>query len=141
MTFALSDITPEELASVDVKPLPPQAKQIIQLIGIEQAWLIFTHRGGRDLRIPVGYHHDTELHQLLELNAAALMIGQFSGQVIAVPKPDKIVQQIRNRRIYQARQQGESASELARHFNLTRRAVLSICKAMANQQANDSKRV
>lgn len=131
MKNQLHHITPEERSLVDVKRLPPQARIIIELIGIEDAWLFFSQYGGRDYRVPTGLNLDTNLHKTLPLASATLLIKKFARQKITVPKPDKIVIQIRNHRIYQARLEGESSAILAKHFNLSRRSIVSICNEMS----------
>lgn len=129
MISELHTTTAEERALVDIQQLPTQVKVIVQLIGIEHAWLFLKKYGGREYTIPVGKHHDTDLHQTLPSVPVALLIGKYAGQRLTVPKPDKIIIQIRNHKIYQARLKGASSAELARRFNLTRRRIISICNA------------
>lgn len=120
-------ITPQELAQVDVNRLPTQAKIIINLIGIEKAWTLLSDRGGREIKIPVGDRSDTYLHQLITPASAEALIQRFAGTRLTLPKTDKIVTQIRNRRIYQAKVQGEPTGHLATRFRLTRRSIILIC--------------
>lgn len=123
-------ITSQELAQVDVKRLPPQAKVIINLIGIDDAWTLLSDRGGQEIQIPVGNRSDTYLHQLLSELSADTLIKRFAGMRLTLPKTDKIVIQIRNHRIYQAKAQGEPTPHLAKRFQLTRRSIILICSRM-----------
>ena len=120
-------ITPQELAQVDVNRLPTQAKIIINLIGIEKAWTLLSDRGGREIKIPAGDRSDTYLHQLITPTSAEALIQRFAGTRLTLPKTDKIVTQIRNRRIYQAKAQGEPMGHLVARFHLTRRSIILIC--------------
>lgn len=128
-------ITPQELAKVNVKRLPPQAKVIIHLIGIEDAWTLLSVYGGKDIRIPLGKHSDTYLHQAIPPASAAAIIKTYAGKCLALPKTDKIVMQVRNHRIYHAKAQGETSSHLARRFHLTRRSIVLICTRMNAEQS------
>lgn len=123
-------ITSQELAQVDVKRLPPQAKAIINLIGIEEAWTLLSDRGGQEIQIPVGGRSDTYLHQLLPESSAEALITRFAGTRLTLPKTDKIVIQIRNHRIYQAKAHGATTTHLARRYQLTRRSIILICTRM-----------
>lgn len=123
-------ITSQELAQVDVKRLPPQAKVIINLIGIEEAWTLLSDRGGQEIKIPVGNRSDTYLHQLLPESSADILIKRFAGMRLTLPKTDKIIKQIRNHRIYQAKTEGEPTAHLAKRFHLTRRSIILICTRM-----------
>ncbi len=123
-------ITPQELAQVDAKRLPPQAKVIVNLIGIEDTWTLLSDRGGREIQIPVGDRSDTYLHQLLPQASAAALIKRFAGMRLTLPKTDKIVIQIRNHRIYQAKARGATTTHLARRYQLTKRSIILICTRM-----------
>lgn len=120
-------ITPQELALVDVKRLPPQAKVLINLIGIEETWKLLSDRGGQEIRIPVGKRSDAYLHQLLSESSADALIKRFAGMRLTLPKTDKIVKQIRDHRIYQAKAEGEPIAHLAKRFQLTPRSIILIC--------------
>jgi len=123
-------ITPQELALVDAKQLPPQAKVIVNLIGIEDAWTLLSDRGGKEITVPLGERTGAYLHQLLPESSAAALIKRFAGMRLTLPKTDKIVIQIRNHRIYQAKAHGATTTHLARRYQLTKRSIILICTRM-----------
>ncbi|MDO9104913.1 MAG: Mor transcription activator family protein [Methylovulum sp.] len=127
-------ITLQELAQVDVNRLPPQARVIIRLIGIEDAWALLSHFGGKDINIPMGKRPGTLLYQAIPEASAAALINAFAGKRLALPTTDKIVRQIRDHRIHHAKAQGETTRALARRFHLTRRSIILICTRMDAEQ-------
>ncbi|MBT9098762.1 hypothetical protein KFZ76_13715 [Methylovulum psychrotolerans] len=124
-------ISPDELAVVDANRLPTQAKVIVQLIGIEDAWALMSQYGGRSIQIPVGMRSDTYLHRTVSFMSAEALIGHWAGERLILPKNNKISQQIRDYRIFNSRKQGMTVPKLARLFDLSSRSIILICQRMS----------
>lgn len=131
-----SDVTPEQLDLVDADQLPPQIRQLVRLIGLPATFRLLDARGGTPLRIPVDPHRAEILIAILEPTAIQALSAALGGQTLELPKVDKMLLQIRNLAIREARKT-MSASEVARAFKLTRRMVIYVGGKESNSDQPD----
>ncbi len=125
MSRSISDA---DLDAVNADLLPPQARQLVRLIGMVNTLTLLEQRGGVTLRIPTKAMEAVYLRDVLPMDAIIELCKAMPGKRIELPKLDKITLQIRNQVIRAERQQ-VSASKVALRFNLTRRQVINICKS------------
>ncbi|NOR70000.1 MAG: hypothetical protein GQ532_09970 [Methylomarinum sp.] len=120
-------MTETYLSNIDPDTLPPQIRQLVALIGLPETFKLLQAKGGTQLRIPKIANRAEVLPEILQDESVDLLCKAWSGKVFDVPKVDKILLQIRNQVISKARAT-QSASQLARSFDLTRRQIINICK-------------
>lgn len=117
-----------DLSTIDPDILPPQIRQLVALIGLPETFKLLQAKGGTQLRIPKLASRAEVLPEFLQDQSVELLCQAWAGKVIDVPKVDKILLQIRNQAIIQARS-SQSANQLARSFDLTRRQIINIYKS------------
>lgn len=120
-------MTETDLSTIDPDTLPPQIRQLVVLIGLPETFKLLQAKGGTQLRIPKMANRAEVLPEILQAESVDLLCKAWAGKVMDVPKVDKILLQIRNQVITKARAT-QSASQLARSFDLTRRQIINICK-------------
>lgn len=129
-------ITEAELDLVNADLLPPQARQLVRLIGMANTLALLEKRGGVTLRIPVNAHEAVVLKEILPMEAIVKLCEAMPGQRLELPKIDKIVKQVRNRVIKSERKELSAASVALRH-NLSRRQVINLSKPDADDRQAD----
>ncbi len=118
------NITHEDLNLVNPNLLPPQIRAFIQIIGLPDTIILLESKGGTFIRIPFEAK-GSQLESIIGLSAANKLCEVMGGQKKELPKPDKILTQLRNHAIRNARK-NMSASQVALKFNLTRRHVINL---------------
>lgn len=114
--------------------LPPQAREILGLIGCEALVRLVNTRGGVHIDFPRHVRNFdkskivTELGDDIGEGAAKRLAEHFAGVRLHVPKCDRAVQRVRDEKIRQSLDAGESAAELARRHRLTERRIWDIAK-------------
>ncbi|MGZ8236362.1 MAG: hypothetical protein ACXWTY_00630 [Methylobacter sp.] len=129
-------ITEAELDAVNADLLPPQARQLVRLIGMAHTLTLLEKRGGVTLRIPVNAHQAEVLPGILPMDAIVKLCAAMPGQRLELPKVDKIVKQLRNA-VMRAERQELSASRVALRHDLSRRQVINICHPVADERQVD----
>ncbi len=125
-----------DLSTIDPDTLPPQIRQLVALIGLPETFKLLQAKGGTQLRIPKVASKAEVLPEFLQCESIELLCKAWPAKVIDVPKVDKILLQIRNQAITEARAT-QSASQLARSFDLTRRQIINICKSPGDDNQVD----
>ncbi|MGR9014154.1 MAG: Mor transcription activator family protein [Gammaproteobacteria bacterium] len=131
-----SAISEADLDAVNADLLPPQARQLVRLIGLPNALKILEARGGITLRIPVNAQEAVVLKEIVPIEAIIALCQALGGQRLELPKLDKIVLQIRNQAMQQERKT-LSAPQVARRYGLTRRQVINICRPVEDDRQAD----
>jgi hypothetical protein len=126
----------EVLNQINADLLPPQARKLVRLIGMAQTLKLLELRGGITLRIPVKAEDSDVLLAILPLAAVQKLSESMPGQRLELPKCDKIIKQLRNLAIRQARAQ-HSASQLATAYGLTRRHIINLTRPLPDDSQAD----
>ncbi len=112
-----------DLNIFDTSLLPPQMRLLTKIIGLGETIELVKHRGGRPTRMPTTGTRDTALDNILKRESImALAKSDLAGQRLDLPKPDKIMVQLRNMNILAARGRLTKA-ELAKEYGLTTRMI------------------
>lgn len=126
----------DELELVNPDLLPPQARNLVKLIGMANTLTLLEKRGGITLRIPVNALESDVLLAILPVEAVQALSEAMPGQRLELPKCDKIIKQLRNLAIRQARK-NQSASQLATAYNLSRRQIINLTRALPDDSQAD----
>lgn len=129
------NIEHEDLELVDPKLLPPQIRFYINVIGLPDTLKLLQSKGGTFLRVPLSAN-GTELEKILGYNSANKLCEVIGGEIKELPKADKILMQLRDRAINEARKT-MSASQAALKFNLTRRHIINLTNEDAENPNGD----
>lgn len=114
--------------------LPQQARQILGLIGCEALVRLVNAYGGVHIDFPKVYalfHESKAMAQLSDQigeGSARRLAECYAGDRLCVPKCDRAVQRVRDEKIRQALDKGESVTVVARRYRLTERRIWDIAK-------------
>lgn len=111
---------------VDLSQLPPQIRLLVACIGLPATFALLRQRGGSPYTVPVHGEHSKVLANIMSVESAKALSKAYGGQTLTLPKIDKAMNQIRNRCICTAAEQGDSLSILAKRFDLTTRQISNI---------------
>lgn len=126
-----------DLDLVNPDLLPPLMRNLVRLIGLPETLRLLEARGGIPTYIPAHPDQSTELKAVLSAAALeALARSEYAGHRVELPKPDKVIAQLRNHAIRNARTQ-MSAAQVARTFGLTRRHVINLSASDAEDPTLD----
>lgn len=121
----MSNSSTDNLNCIDESLLPPQIRKLARVIGLPDTLHLLKHRGGRPLRVPVHVDRALELRQVLSIKTIKLLVEHLPGERFDLPKPDKIVEQLRNYAIIHS---SDNNCKLAAQHRLTRRHIINIKK-------------
>lgn len=122
-------ITPEEMNEVKEWLFPPLYRGLINLIGINEVYHLVNDYGGISIRIPKKVNTNSKIFRLVSYESATKLIKAFPETTLQLPKPDKILAQVRNKRIIRDSEAGYPKSTLAIMYGLSRRSIITICNA------------
>ncbi|MEG2262980.1 MAG: Mor transcription activator family protein [Acinetobacter sp.] len=127
--------------------LPENLRLIIQLTDYRTAMILIKHYGGSDYSFPplksISENH--ELAELLGFNNLKKLCQYWNGDVVYIPKSDRYLGILRDKRIEQDLAELGADSkiqrELARKYNVTTRWIRSVRKnqlspSMKNKTSN-----
>lgn len=123
----------DDLSLINPDLLPPQARQLVKLIGMGDTLKLLRHCGG----IPTYVAEDparSKLRGVISDQSLALLCKEYPGSIIDLPKADKMATQIRNHIIVTST---ESGRKLAKRFDLTYRWIKIVRAAHADDQQSD----
>jgi hypothetical protein len=121
----MGNVALKDLDLVNPDLLPPIIRRCVRRIGLPETIKLLEARGGLPTRMPYDYRQCIVLKGVLTVESLIALAKEFKGQRIDLPKPDKILTQLRNIGIFAARQH-MSAAQVAREFGLTRRHVFNL---------------
>lgn len=116
--------------------LPPQARQIADLIGVQGVLQLAEYRGGRWMYIPkdVDMHHP--LAERLGLKRARKLCRRFGGERIMMPACVSALRALRDEEIYHRHYvDGISLDDLAYEYQISQRSVL---RAIARRREDNN---
>jgi hypothetical protein len=111
---------------VELALLPPQIRMLANTIGLHATLALLRARGGTPYTVPVHGDRSKFLTSIMSVDSARALSASYGWQTLTLPKLDKAMIQIRNRRIQQEATNGESLATLARRYNLTTRQISNI---------------
>ncbi len=125
-----------DLSLVVTAQLPPQLRFLINVIGLPETVALINERGGRSTYIPKTGKRETALDHLLKRDSIiALCNSDLAGKKLDLPKPDKIIAQLRNIDIVESKGIRTKA-ELAKAYNLTTRTIQKIWNTVEEENPN-----
>lgn len=113
------------LESIDTSIMPKQVQELIELLGIDDAYAFICQFSGQVKYIAKNPQR-TSLKNLVKPENLKVLCTNFGGISLEVPKREHFDRQIRNWQIKQASENGVSRSELAHKYNLSIRHIGSI---------------
>lgn len=128
MSYEESNIEVDDFFSgLDIKKLPYQLQELIDIMGLEEAYVFSKLFGGQCKYIP-----KSPKCFCLNINgdSIARLCREFGGLSIDVPHAKNIDRQLRNREIIALLERGKSRTEVAKIYNLGIRQVANIKKTM-----------
>lgn len=120
----------EDLKRIDVSHLPRSLRNIVDCVGVEQAYRLTCLYGGRPKYIPK-HAERTKLAKWLPPKALKALIERFAGAALEIPKSDHFARQLRNQRIHEDSLQGCSRTALADKYGLSLRQIGNIRRTEA----------
>jgi hypothetical protein len=127
----------DKLDLVDPDLLPPQIRCLVKLIGMPDTLALLRARGGLGpTYIPVTPDPTCALAAVISRESLDIMCERYGRDMLDLPKPDKVLQQLRNHYINEASRQGaKSGRQLAAETGLTWRMIKKI-KAQAREECD-----
>jgi len=116
--------------------LPPTAKKIQNLVGLEAMVRVINRWGGTHMDFPAhasSFHTSSVVAELAEEvgQADAFKIAEYwIGCRLSIPKCDRAMRKVMEREIHSALDKNVPAAELARRFKLTERTIWRIAKRL-----------
>ncbi|WP_070972033.1 Mor transcription activator family protein [Vibrio sonorensis] len=113
------------LDNLDTTIMPKQVQELIELLGVNEAYEFICQFGGQVKYIAKSPQR-TSLKTVIKPENLAVLCAHFGGITLEVPKREHFDRQIRNLQIKQASVDGASRSELALKYNLSIRQIGNI---------------
>lgn len=111
---------------IDTRALPYRIRQIADQIGIEATYDFLCKHGAQLVTVPERYTDDCSCSKRFGKDAAQALIALWPGARIDLPKPDKILRQLRDIQLQSDLENGISTMELVKKYNLTRQRIWQI---------------
>lgn len=115
----------QDLALIDITSLPSSLQELVQLIGMVNAYRMSRAFGGCAKYIPK-YPHRSSLRKILDEDALNKMAERFAGTTLEISKVDSFIRQIRNQKICEDVKFGKSRSCIAGKYGLSIRHIENI---------------
>nr|WED67556.1 Mor transcription activator family protein [Pectobacterium colocasium] len=127
MRYKESSVLNDFFYGLDIKKLPDQFQELIDIMGLEDAYIFSKLFGGQCKYIP-----KSPKCFCLNLNEDSVerLCHEFGGLSIDVPHAKNIDRQLRNREIINLLDRGKSRTEVAKIYNLGVRQVANIKKTV-----------
>lgn len=120
------DQTPDPEDLVNVDKLPPTLRTLCRVLGHKAAFDLCKQRGGVPLWIPKSVTPDHHLVALLGPRGLAALVEALGGEVIEVPKYDRVAMQMRHQTVHGLLAQGLGPTRTALASGYTKRQVQNI---------------
>ncbi|WP_224554321.1 helix-turn-helix domain-containing protein [Pectobacterium versatile] len=127
MSYKESTALNDFFYGLDIKKLPDQFQELIDIMGLEDAYIFSQLFGGQCKYIP-----KSPKCFCVDINGRAVerLCQEFGGLSIDVPHAKNIDRQLRNREIINLLDRGKSRTEVAKIYNLGVRQVANIKKTV-----------
>jgi Mor family transcriptional regulator len=133
---AIDDLSDDEIKSVLPSSLRFLAEQGVPI----RALLVLVDKfGGSTLKVPAREADRSKLGRLIGEEATKILVRLLGGDSIYLPKATSLQQFLRSREILRMRNEGAKISDIARHFNITERAVAINLSRSASSVRNQEK--
>lgn len=110
---------------VHLDDLPPQARQMAELIGIQGLLALAEYRGGRWLYVPKDVGADHPLAKCVGIKKARALCRVFDGERVMMPACVDALRAIRDEEIFRRHyDDGMSLDALAGEYGISQRSVL-----------------
>jgi Mor family transcriptional regulator len=106
--------------------IPFNFLEVVDITDEDTAMQLVNHFGGRRVYIPKYPREGKGIAQAIGLKAASKLAARYGGDYLHIPFCQALKQEMRDRQILSARQQGAKTAELAKQFNLSQRRVQEI---------------
>ncbi len=116
---------------VETRLLPPMMRALIEVLGFDSTVALLRARGGQRVHVPLSASR--WMIDLVGEQGAFKLCHKYGGQELDLPKHDKIVQQLRDKKIRDERNK-HSLNELAAKHNLTRRQIQNIVRDVESEE-------
>lgn len=115
-------------AVLDLARLPPLVRELVGLIGVDEALALLRARGGAPLYVAANPHEAGVLREILSPAAVASLCHAWAGITLRLPKADRLLAQARDEAIRTARAGGATKRQLAQAYGLTTERVRQISR-------------
>lgn len=129
------EIHPLEAYPIYLEDLPPEARELVNLIGWPCTRVLVLELGGSRFRVPRGKNNNRQgearyehLVELVGEEAAHALFERFKGSIISVPTCLRAIARARQRRIHARCDEGATLEQLSREFHVTERWLTLILK-------------
>ena len=119
--------------------LPPSLVEINTLIGIKATLRLVEIYGGTLIELPRRYRDDHHLVRIIGHKEASILIKQYSGDRLYIPKNEQATRLMRDIEIANKYDAGYSVKKLAREYNLSERQIWNIFKRPETLQSIETK--
>ena len=121
---------------LDIEHLPPVARELIEVIGLDATRALIEAFGGTRLYVPGRLAPDHALVKLLGEPAAAALAAHYAGDELGVPRAAAAMRAALHRQIVAAYDAGASAARLAREHGCTERWIYAIVARRRSELAS-----
>jgi hypothetical protein len=125
-----------KLAHIDIDRLPPLAQELVDGLGELIAYKIMRAVGGTAVNVPMHAGKTCQLSAHLTTDELDVVVQQYRGERISVPKYDAIARQNRDAKIRALRGQGWAFNKIALHFGMGERQIYNIIAESDEPPAN-----
>lgn len=108
--------------------LPAGLQELRDLIGITNTLNLVKHFGGLHLKVPSHYNDTHQLVGIIGHEATVTLVRQYGGTTVYIAKVDTMLRIMRNIEISKRFEGGESATKLAREYQMSERHIWNILK-------------
>jgi len=116
--------------------LPPRAKELADVIGLDGLLRLVGQYGGLSRKVPVAARPDHDFATCLNPEQYAALVETYRGERIDIPRLHRAYRQLIWHDVMQRRARGETVPSIARRHRLTERAIYLIQARMAAKADN-----
>ncbi|QIR07845.1 MULTISPECIES: Mor transcription activator family protein [Salinivibrio] len=113
--------------SINMSLLSEKTRELIDMIGFSDTYLLVSKLGGQDVYIPK-FPDRSKLIEILPRESVEILSQMYGGTYLALPTSRQIDIQERNKEIVKALLNGDSRAKVARRFGLSVRQVANVRK-------------
>ncbi|QIR07843.1 helix-turn-helix domain-containing protein [Salinivibrio costicola] len=121
--------------NINISLLSEKTRELIDLIGFQDTYLLVSTLGGQDVYIPK-YPDRSKLIKILPHESVEILSQIYGGTYLALPTSRQIDIQERNKAIVKALLNGDSRAKVARQFGLSVRQVANVRKEFPTDEAS-----
>lgn len=111
---------------IETDLLPPSARELAEVIGLDATLALIEHYGGTRLYVPEHIGADHPLARAIGMQAAHTLVEHYARDSIDVPRAWRAARAVLYRQIVAAYTDGATAASLARRHRCTERWIYEI---------------